>query len=149
MPKDASIAAKWFIKAASQGLQSGQLSITSLYATGDGVEQDKVLTYAWANLAAANPQGNADMTGRATKARFLLEQVMSRVEISEAQRISSSWKLGQTLKRESARSDGSAGPTGKLEKTGTGTLFVVGKAGQAITNQHVVQGCAEFKDRGT
>lgn len=148
VPKDASIAAKWFIKAAIQGQQLGQWNIARLYTTGDGIEQDKVLAYAWANLAASNPQGGPDQTSLATKLRTLLEQGMSRAEISEAQRISSSWKPGQTLKRESARSEGGAGHTGKLEKTGTGTLFMVGKAEQAITNQHVVNGCAELRIEG-
>lgn len=42
----------------------------------------------------------------------------------------------------------SVSKVGQLHKAGTGTLFIVNKNGQAITNQHVVSGCAELRIEG-
>lgn len=147
-PKDAAKAAEWFLKSAIQGEQVGQSNLARLYGSGNGVNLDMVLAYAWFNLAAANPQGNEYLAEDAKKWRVQVEEALLPAEISEAQRISSSWKTGQILARESSSAGGGIKSTGKLQKTGTGTLFVVGKAGQAITNQHVVQGCAELRIEG-
>lgn len=147
-PKDASKAFEWFLKSAQQGEQVGQSNLANRYGGGDGVDKDLILAYAWFNLAAANPQGNEYLTNDSKKWRTQLEEFLSPAEVSEAQRISSSWKTGKIISRESPSAGGGIKSTGKLEKTGTGTVFVVSKAGQAITNQHVVNGCAELRIEG-
>lgn len=148
LPKDTSKAFEWFLKSAMQGEQAGQSNLAKRYGAGDGVDKDQILAYAWFNLAAANPQGNEYLTNDSKKWRTYFEESLSPAEVSEAQRISSSWKVGQVLTRQSPNASGGIKSTGKLEKTGTGTVFVVSKAGQAITNQHVVNGCTELRIEG-
>jgi TPR repeat protein len=56
-----------------------------MYAIGEGVPEDRVLAYMWFNLSAAQgqegAQGNKD----------LLEEVMAREQIAEAQRLTREW----------------------------------------------------------
>jgi S1-C subfamily serine protease len=75
---------------------------------------------------------------------------MSKAELQEAQRLSSNWKIGQSIVREGrATAAVSAKTTANApEKQGTGTVFIVDKSGHAITNQHVIGGCTELRIEG-
>ena len=76
---------------------------------------------------------------------------MSSAQRAEAERLSSNWKRGQVLRRESESASGtdSAVPgSGTLAKKGTGTTFVVSTEGHAVTNHHVVAGCKELRVQG-
>ncbi|MBN8476124.1 tetratricopeptide repeat-containing serine protease family protein [Sulfuritalea sp.] len=145
VPKDGAKAVEWWQKAAAQGLVLAQYNLGVSYADGDGVAKDIILGYAWLNIAAVG--GNPD----ALKGRGIAESRLSGNQLAEAQRISSNWKRGQILVREGASGVASAGATstpGALSKKGTGTIFLVGKTGHAITNQHVAGGCAELRIQG-
>lgn len=85
----------------------------------------------------------------AVRIRGLIEPQLSKSELSEAQRLSSEWKKGQVIVREAqSGSSNSASTPGALSKKGTGTIFVVSKNGQAVTNQHVVGNCTELRIQG-
>lgn len=145
VPKDAAKAVEWWQKAAAQGLSVAQYNLGVSYADGDGVAKDIILAYAWFNIAAAG--GNAD----ALKGRGIAESRLPGNQLAEAQRLSSNWKKGQVLVREGAPGTASAGTPstpGILSKRGTGTIFVVGKTGHAVTNQHVTGGCTELRIQG-
>jgi len=76
---------------------------------------------------------------------------LSKSELAEAQRLSSGWKKDQILAREGRPASASTAPAstpGTLVKHYTSSLFVVSKAGHAITNQHVIQGCTELRIEG-
>jgi hypothetical protein len=81
------------VKKAAQGDADAQTELGGMYATGNGVDQDNVLAYAWLNLAAAS--GNDE----SVKRRDLYESKLSSVEKNKAQRLSSAWKKGQVLTR--------------------------------------------------
>ena len=145
VPKDAAKAVEWIQKAAVQGEASAQSNLGLGYANGAGVAKDIVLAYAWFNIAAAGGD-----TG-ALKNRGIAESLLSGNQLAEAQRLSSNWKKGQILVREgtpATASTGTPAAPGILSKKGTGTLFVVGKTGHAITNQHVAGGCTELRIQG-
>ena len=57
-----------------------------MYANGDGVAKDMVLSYMWRNLAAA--QGNEI----AKTVRDALEQSMTSQQVERAQQMSRDWK---------------------------------------------------------
>jgi len=52
--KDDKEAAKWYRKAAEQGVARAQFNLGSMYYKGQGVLEDDVTTYAWWNIAATN-----------------------------------------------------------------------------------------------
>ena len=104
-----------------------------------------VLVYAWTNLAAS--RGNL----AALKVRVFLDTRLSQKVKDEAQRLSSNWKVGQVLVRENNIPNGTvdAGSNASaMTKQGTGTAFIVSKLGQAITNNHVIDGCKEVRVDG-
>lgn len=145
VPKDIAKAAEWYQKAAAQGYETAQAQLGFMYREGNSVPVDLVLAYAWVNLAAADRRDDA------TKLRSRFEAELSKVELAEAQRLSSGWKKGQILVREgqptTAKSNPAA-PASVLVKQQTGSLFVVSKTGHAMTNQHVIQGCTELRIEG-
>ena len=151
VPKDAAKAVEWWQKAAAQGFAQSQVSLGLMYDQGEGVlPLDKVLAYAWINLGASRGKDSL-VSGLEAEFRGKLERRMTPAEIAEAQRLSSAWKKGQILTREGRSASASAtpsGPLGSLSKKGTGTLFLVNPAGQAITNHHVVAECRELRIEG-
>lgn len=93
VPKDAARAVEWWLKAAAQGYADAQHNLGLAYSTGEGVTRDRVRAYAWFNLAAA--QGDMSAKDNLDK----LEAQVSPAQRAEAQRISSSWKIGDTFKK--------------------------------------------------
>ena len=94
LPKDDNQAANWFTAAAVQGQANAQALLGILYLRGEGVAKDNVLAYAWLNLAAAQ--------GYDVAARARDEMRLPPEALAEAQRLSSSWKKGQVLRRPGA-----------------------------------------------
>lgn len=146
VPKDDSKAATLLEKSAAAGFAPAQMEFASMLASGQGVTKDMVLSYAWANLAAAVGDKQA------SKYRDRLERHLPTLAKAEGQRLSSNWKKGEVLKRENAPStanDGAKKTSGELTKQGTGTAFFVSKSGLAVTNNHVVNtGCTEVRMAG-
>ena len=145
VPKDIAKAAEWYQKAAAQGYETAQAQLGFMYREGNSVPVDLVLAYAWVNLAAADRRDDA------TKLRSRFEAELSKVELAEAQRLSSGWKKGQILVHEGQSTTAKtnpAAPASVLVKQQTGSLFVVSKTGHAMTNQHVIQGCTELRIEG-
>ena len=143
VPQDYAKGREWWEKAAAQGDAMAQYNLGVLYRDGLGVPQDSILAYAWLNLAAAQGNGSA-RTDRDSIA-------LNSAQRADAQRLSSNWKPGQMLRRESesALAGVNTAPSGgALSKKGTGTAFVVSPEGHAITNHHVVASCKEVRVQG-
>jgi len=135
-------AVEWYTKAAKQGVAVAQYNLGRMYSNGEGVAKDRVLSYAWLNLAAITEAEAANL-------RDGLE--LSQNEQAEAEKLSSSWKPGQAITREGSTPVSMETPSGNEVgpvKHGTGTLFVVSEAGQAITNFHVVSECKKLTVAG-
>ena len=73
------------VSAAEQGFANAQYNLGIMYDTGDGVPEDDVLAYMWANLAAAQGHENAQ------EIQNIIEERMTREQIAEAQRMSREW----------------------------------------------------------
>jgi len=144
VPKDAVKAVAWYQKAAVQGIADAQLILGVKYSEGEGVSKNMVIAYAWLNLAVA--QGDAG--ANAKKFRDALEEILTPAQRAEGQRLASNWKKGDTLQASSDSASGSISPDGKPIKYSTGTAFAVSSTGHALTNHHVINGCAEVKIAG-
>jgi S1-C subfamily serine protease len=144
VPKDVAKALELFQISAAGGDARTQGMLSKSYFVGEVIPKDLVLAYAWANVAASR--------GDDPDFRDALEIGLSPAEKAEAQRISSNWRVGQVLVREGGGGSPSvsknSSSTGSLSKKGNGTIFVVSKAGHAITNQHVTSGCTELRIQG-
>ena len=145
IPKNAAKAAELYQKAAVRGDVNSfiaQYFLGRMYKYGEGVPKDSVLAYAWLNIAAVN----------FNLAKVFRDSIaLNSVQRAEAERLSSNWKPGQVLQRESesATSAGNvAGAGGTLAKKGTGTVFIVSTEGYAVTNNHVVASCKDLRMQG-
>ncbi len=169
VPKNMQKAFELAQKAAIDGVGSSQAYLAWAYWNGEGVSADRVLGYAWANIAAATSDHEIvdererydQVMSRSEKVeaqRFSIvgvresyEKVMSRSEKVEAQRLSLNWRKGQLLVRENHPSNSTAktsATNGNLTKMATGTAFIVGKSGEAITSYHIIDECKEVRAYG-
>jgi len=79
-------ATKWYQRAAEQGHAKAQYHLSVCYAVGKGVIEDYVLAYMWANLSVANGYD------KASDIRSELINVMTDIQLAEAQKLSREWK---------------------------------------------------------
>lgn len=89
---------------AAQGFPSSQELLGRVYA-GDyekfQVQPDKVLAYAWLNVAASLDKKANEIGGNSiSERRETIRRQMSVSELEEAERISSKWKKGKVIVRE-------------------------------------------------
>ena len=83
--EDDAEAVRLYRLAADQGYADAQVALGWMYANGEGVPEDQVYAYMWFKLSAA--QGNE--TAQSNKE--IVERVMTREQIAEAQRLSREW----------------------------------------------------------
>ena len=74
---------KWYRAAAEQGYARAQFNLGLMYGKGEGVPENDVRAYAWANLASAQGLENA------VKYKNALRRGMTAEQIAEAQKLSS------------------------------------------------------------
>jgi TPR repeat protein len=83
-------AAKWYRRAADQGIPQAQQNLGIAHAMGYGLRQDFVEAYKWLNLACSSYTRDRDRS-LAAKARDLVVTRMTASDIAEAQRLSREW----------------------------------------------------------
>jgi hypothetical protein len=85
LSKDPAKAARWYRKAAEQGLADAQFSLGQMYAEGRGVRKDLVAAYKWLSLSAG---AGSD---RAHRALVALEYELTAREIDLAETLATEW----------------------------------------------------------
>jgi len=85
VPKDDVEAVRWYRLSAEQGYAEAQWLLGTMYAEGRGVPESDVVAYMWFDVSGA--QGHIS----AQESRDIIEQLMFREQIAEAQRLSLEW----------------------------------------------------------
>ena len=85
VPKDEAEAVHWFRMAAEQGHAAAQMALAAMYVRGEGVPEDLVLANMWISLSAAQRYDDAQIN------KEIMETMMTREQIAEAQRLSREW----------------------------------------------------------
>ena len=75
----------WYRRSAEQGYAPAQKLLGLMYFGGRGIPQDYVLAHKWCNLAAA--RGDSE----ARECRDEVQEMMSQVQVREAQRLAREW----------------------------------------------------------
>jgi uncharacterized protein len=153
VPQNYKEAAKWYLKAADAGDARAMNSLGVMYQEGNGVMQDYIRAHFWYNVAAAQRAENTEAdqgieAGR--KNRTTIEKRMTPFQVAEAQRLASTWKPSSTgafgNKPGTKKSEStSTKQPGSRKVVSTGSGFVVSRAGQVLTNHHVIEGCAQVR----
>lgn len=92
------VALESFQKLAKRGDIQSQYNLGIMYRDGNGVPKDLVFAYAWFNLSTTQ---SGEVQEGAKKARDDLKAQLTLAELAEAQALSSSWRIGEILKRTS------------------------------------------------
>ncbi len=150
LPKDDAKAFDWLQKAAAQGGTDAQANLGMMYYDRRGVGNNIVFAYAWINLASSIGHGfiSKDKVNAIKSLRDNIELELTQSQRAEGQRLASNWKKGDILQSSNDSAAVSTSPDVKPSKQATGTAFVVSSEGHALTNHHVINGCAEVKIAG-
>ncbi len=90
VPRDLAEAAKWYGRAAGQGVPNAQFNMAMMHANGEGVRQDLVLAYMWWSLAAERfPLGELREDSMANRDR--VAKLLTPQQIDEARRLAAAW----------------------------------------------------------
>ena len=134
----------YYARAAAKGSPNGMALLGEKYAAGHGVAQDWGRAYTLLSLAAAKSDGqprDAETKERDEAALHLDDAAIARAKTETEQCLAS----GFTHCVLADDADKLSRNPSLLELHGTGTGFFVSKAGELVTNNHVVQGCAEMR----
>jgi S1-C subfamily serine protease len=109
-----------------------------MYTEGMGVPQDFTTAYMWLNLAGTTPA----LAVRAQKARDVLAKRMTPEQVAVGQELARNWKpSGSTGEQSTAELPNVLG----LKLVASGSGFLISSLGHILTNNHVVEGCAEVR----
>jgi uncharacterized protein len=143
-------AIEWFRKAAQSGRARSQFMLGTLYLQGLGVPKDYEFGYFWLSVAAASYPDGADRSN-SLEAREFAAARLTPDQLARVQRMVKDWRPGiaqpaqQTAKpaQPAEAPSGAAKPRTLEEFTrhSTGTGFIVNRAGDVLTNNHVVASC--------
>ncbi len=142
VPKNAAKAVEWWKKAAVHGNQDAKFNLGEMYLKGEGVSKDIVRAYTWFKNAAIGDDTDLNMNAR-LRADWL-EKQLTDAEFTEYQRLASDFVHMTAL----LESDDTEPLKNKPQKQATGTAFIISSEGHALTNHHVINGCAELKVAG-
>lgn len=91
--QDHAEAAKWYRKAADQGLAGAQSNLGVMYGLGQGVPRDDVLSLMWWTLAASRfLLSETQKRDEAVKARDLVASRMTPEQVAQARKLALEWK---------------------------------------------------------
>lgn len=93
VPLDVAKGIRLLQKSAELGLAEAQSRLGRIFYSGNEVTKDKVLAWAWTQLAVTHGKANA------SEELEFIEKELTPAELSEAQKLVSDWKVGKALRR--------------------------------------------------
>lgn len=141
------LAAKWYEAAADHGFTGAQSRLAGFYERGQGVETDFKEAYFWYAVALRDPKDKSRKDDEAGLKRTAAK--LGKKDLDEAAAIARDWQakdveIGppqRTTRSKAAPQNAARGP--HLAATGSG--FYVSRAGDLLTNNHVVAQCAAMR----
>jgi uncharacterized protein len=95
VPQNYTEAAKWYRRAAEQGLAVAQFALGAIYARRQGVPEDLVRAHMWLSLSAAHAaqiRGAQKLARDAQELRDNVAQNMTPEQLMEAEQLTQGWK---------------------------------------------------------
>jgi TPR repeat protein len=135
--KNANEAVKWYLKSANQGYAKSQLQLGLAYIKGSGVVKNDVEAYKWWALASSSE--SEEFSKKAQSNLRILEQKLSRAEISRGQELARGFTAKNSEVRETSKNSTNVDPRS------TGTGFFITSKGHLITNFHVIKEAQSIK----
>jgi TPR repeat protein len=90
VPKHEGVAAVWFFRASQKGYVNAQLTVASMFATGNGFRKNLKRAYFWYEVARL--RGDAKMAALAAAYQKKLAPELTRTEIAEAKADARDWR---------------------------------------------------------
>ncbi|MES2584060.1 MAG: tetratricopeptide repeat-containing serine protease family protein [Pseudomonadota bacterium] len=140
---DGAEALRWFKRAVAAGYIGSYNWIASVYEFGrGGAVKSPTLAYAWYAAVPANAFANDVKTATEGKERVL--KLLSPAELEDATKQSRT-VVGQVIASEIIAKANSASATPAARKNAYGSGVVVSRAGDIVTNEHVIRGCQKVR----
>jgi S1-C subfamily serine protease len=134
---------RWFKRAVATGYVSSYSWIGSVYDFGrGGVAKAPILAYAW--YAAVPASAAAQDLKYANEGKERVIKLLSPADLEEANKLSKT-VVTQTIAAEILAKAASAAASPAARKGSYGSGVVVSRAGDIVTNEHVVRGCQKIR----
>ena len=143
--RDAEAALDLFRRAATNGYSLGQFNLAVAFDRGRLMPHDRLRAYIWYSIAARLASDPA-LHDKAAQGRDRLAQKIALPELEAARTAAQSWTPGSTDPDQGmAALPRLAGPSPGDQRPSSGASgFVVSRAGDVLTNHHVIAGCREL-----
>ena len=144
VPVDYAEATRHFRTAVALGNSFALGNLAVNYSLGRGVARDNLAAYFYYILAVAKMPATSN--ANVVRGRDTVAKLLSPADIERAQAAARTWKPGAEVTLVALKDSG-GGNAGDGPAKSFGSSFAVGEAGHLLTNNHVIESCANVRVR--